>query len=129
MNDQQIRNWIKEAGPENLSNDFHLKVLSKIENAHSFQYKPVISPLGLKLIASLIIFLVLMTILFIPNDNSTSTLWNQIPDFGSSFTIKSIPHISLPKIHLGPIFSTSIFSFTLLFLTWILYQSKRFKLG
>lgn len=129
MNDQQIRNWINEAGTENLSKDFHLKVLSRIEETHPIQYKPVISSLGIKLIASFILFIVLFTILFIPNDNSTATLWNQIPEFGGLFNIKSLPHISLPKIQLGPVFSTSILSFTLLFLAWILYQSKRLKLG
>jgi len=98
-----MKKWISEAGAESPAEGFHLAVLKKIEALPQAKtvYRPVISALGWKLIMGFISSIFLWSILFVPSQRETSSLFDKVPslklpafDFKAYDYIPRIPDIS-----------------------------------
>lgn len=127
--DLLMRKLFSEIGSESPANDFHLKVLSKIEANKRIAYQPILSPLVIKAILAGILTIAVLTLILIPENENSLTLFDQI---GNSTLTKldfQLPKIKLPVIHLGPIFNLALLAFSLLMIPWIIYQSKRLKVS
>jgi hypothetical protein len=78
-----MKNWVSEVGTETPAEGFHLSVLKKIEALPqtSAEYRPVISALGWKLIWGFIISIFAGSIIFVPSQPETSSLFDKLPPF------------------------------------------------
>jgi hypothetical protein len=76
-----IKNWIQEAGTDQLGADFHLAVLKKIEKLPktSLSYEPVISALAWKLILIFISGIFGGTLIFHPSKPNDISLFDKLP--------------------------------------------------
>lgn len=126
--DAFMKRLFSEAGSESPSMDFHQRILSHIEVNKTIAYQPLISPRILKLIGLGIISLVLITVLFLPGQESSAPYLNNLSDLLSSPISISLPKLYFPKIELGPVFNTSLFAFCFLMGTWIIYLRKKYDL-
>ncbi|MBN3521831.1 hypothetical protein JYB62_17620 [Algoriphagus lutimaris] len=126
--DAFMKKLFSEAGSESPSMDFHQRILSRIEANKTIVYQPLISPGILKLLGMGIISLVLITVLFLPGQESSTPYLKNISDLISSPVSISLPKLHFPKIQLGPVFNTSLFAFCFLMGTWIIYLRKKYDL-
>ncbi|WP_296701456.1 hypothetical protein [Algoriphagus sp.] len=123
-----IKGLFSEIGSESPSEDFHRRIISKIEKQKTIVYQPLISPIILKSIIAGILFIGIATLIFVPWNETSISYWDKIIEFTPSSLNLTIPSIRIPKIQLGPIFNTALLAFTLLMFSWILYNSKRLKI-
>lgn len=126
--DELFKSLLSEAGSELPSKDFHLKILSQLEKQNSIVYQPLLSPATIKVIVTGILLLGIISILFIPEGEKSLTYLDKIPELTPSILNFSIPKITIPRIHLGPIFNTSLLAFIILMFSWIIYYSKRLNI-
>jgi hypothetical protein len=129
--DEQIKQWIQEAGTEKPGIDFAGLVMAKIEKAPSpaIEYKPVISPTGIRIIIGGIILLFLAVILTTSGQDVASTAswltsYNALLSDISQWSLPSWgkPTYELPSTGLSPIYGYSLFTAALAFIilarTW-----------
>ncbi|MBN3584321.1 hypothetical protein JYB64_18135 [Algoriphagus aestuarii] len=127
--DLLLRKFISEAGSENPPSNFHLKILSKIETKSRTAYQPILSPLAIKAILLGILSIAVLTIIFIPGQENSLSLLDQLSNTTVTKLNLQLPKINLPIIHMGPVFNIALLAFSLLMIPWIIYQSKRLKVG
>lgn len=121
-----MKNWIKEAGLETLGPEFHLSVLKKIEvlPKTNISYTPVISSFGWKVILSLIAIVFLGSMIFIPADSDSPSLFDKLPVF-------QFPkfNLSFPYLDFSPPFFLSIITFFILGFIMIVGTIRNNKVG
>lgn len=121
QNQDLIKKWIKEVGHELPPSGMADKVLRKIAILPKQTYRPVISPLGWKMILGYIVVIGLLAIDWNPAKQTTLTYFDKVPKWNISWpTFDSIYSI-LPKFQLSPPFLIGIITFMLLslFTYWL----------
>ncbi|OOG77431.1 hypothetical protein B0E43_04835 [Algoriphagus sp. A40] len=108
-----MKKWIKEAGSEFPGEGFHLSVLKKIEALpkSTLVYKPIISPLGWKLIFGFIFAIFFWSILMIPSQQETTSLFDKIPPVNLPSLDRNLLNFNIPVPNLSPQFLIGISAF------------------
>ena len=116
-----ISKWIREIGPENPPKGMAESILQKINLLPKQSYRPVISPLGWKLILAYIIGISLLAINWKPTTESTLTYLDRIPKIKNPFSFFNTMDFTLPTIEISPMLLTCIVLFMILslFSFWI----------
>lgn len=121
-----LENWIKEAGMETLGPEFHLSVLKKIEvlPKTNTSYTPVISSFGWKVILGLIALVFTGSLIFIPADSDSPSLFDRLP-------VYQLPkfNLILPSLDFSPPFFLSIIAFFILGFIMIVGTIRNNKVG
>ena len=132
--DEQIKQWIQEAGTEKPGKDFTNLVMAKIEKAPStaLEYKPVISPTGIRIIIGGIVLLFLAVILTTSGQDVTSTAswltsYNALLSDLSQISLPSWegPRFDLPSSGLSPIYGYGMVALTFAFIIMARAQERR----
>ncbi len=120
--------WIKEAGTENPGKNFHLSIIQKLENQKTLSpYSPIITTKAWWAILIFIGTIIISVLLFIPGDNPSLMVFENLPKLTiPSFTINT-PSFSLPKINIDQVMSLSIAIFCLFSFGYIFYWSKKWR--
>lgn len=127
----QLAIWIKEAGTESPEEGFHLTVMQKIEALPkvNYTYEPVISPLAWKLIIGLITSIFLGSIVLVPTDQTTPSLFDKFPSPRfPSFRLDWI-NLSFPSLDISLPFLTGIIAFFILGFFMILGTMRNKQAG
>lgn len=128
--DEYIRQFITELGPDAPSFSFRRSVLDKLNQRHYVStYKPVISSFSWKLIGAGIAAIVLVVLLFVPFTQNATLQVNQLSDYTIPRLAISLPKISLPTLNLSDIAGQSIIAFCLLALLTVVSSLKRWKIS
>jgi hypothetical protein len=121
-----LKNWIKEAGMETLGPEFHISVLKKIEAMPKVNssYTPVISSFGWKVILGLIALVFTGSLIFIPADADSPSLFDKIPAV-------QLPkfNLTLPTLDFSPPFFLSLIAFFILGFIMIVGTIRNNKVG
>lgn len=101
-----VKRWLTEAGTDAPGEGFHFSVLKKIEalSQSKIEYKPVISPLGWKLILGLISSIFAWSIFFAPAHPEKGSLFGKLPDLKIPSIDLSVYKLSFPSLD----FSTNL---------------------
>lgn len=111
--DDPIKKWIKEADSEFPGDGFHLSVLKKIETLpkSSLVYQPIISPLGWKLIFGFILAMFFGSILLVPAQPETTSLFDKLPSINIPTLDRNLLNFNIPLPNLSPQFLIGIGAF------------------
>lgn len=108
-----MKKWMVEAGMESPGEEFHLSVLKKIEALPKLSpnYQPVISPLGWKLILGFIFAVFSWSILMIPADPKSTSLFDKIPSIKLPVPEFNLYNFTMPSLDFSPQFLLCICAF------------------
>ncbi|MBA4301131.1 MAG: hypothetical protein C0433_13665 [Cyclobacterium sp.] len=111
-----IKKLIIDAGVQSPGEDFHLSVLNKIESLQktSAVYQPVISSLGWKLIFGFISSIFGGSILFIPSESESSSLFDKLPSVNLPLPDLTFYNFKIPTVDFSPPFLIGIMAFFIL---------------
>lgn len=111
--DDPMKKWIKEAGSDFPGEGFHLSVLKKIESLpkSTLVYKPVISAMGWKLILGFILAIFIYSILLVPAQPETTSLFDKLPSVNLPSLDQNLLNFTFSAPNLSPQFLIGIGAF------------------
>lgn len=128
--EEYIKQLLAELGSERPSVDFYKSILERLHpNRTTSAYNPVISSLAWKIIGGAIVAFVFSVLLFLPgSENTTQTLFDQMPTVAIPQVAISLTKISIPIIDLSSIAIQSLVVFILLALLSVITTVKQWKI-